>query len=146
MASDRASPTTNFFFDLLYTNRNELGLEEVYYGDQNLIGNTPSVAVEPGPFSRTLEGGGVGGKGRTENITTVFFLIYIARLDGKQDLRRELDVLSESIVDKLHEDMTAGGSVIHGYVTAIDPGYAKRGSLMLASRLTWRGINKSQIV
>lgn len=142
---DRFTPVVQKVHDVLTAAKVELGLQDVWYGDQNLIPRYPAVAVEAGPFDRTLAG--IGGKGRTENRIRVLLLLYLAKIADVQVTKKQTDELAERIMDKLHEDITMGGLVIHGFVTTIEPGYATRGgTLMRTTRVTWEGLSKTGIV
>lgn len=141
---DRFTPVVQAVYDLLTNSKVALGLQDVWYGDQNLIPRYPAVAVEAGPFTRQLAG--IGGKGRTDNQIRVLLLVYSAKIADVQTTRKATDILSETIMDKLHEDITMGNTVIHGFVTAIEPGYATRGgTLMRTTRITWEGFTKTGI-
>lgn len=143
--ADRFTPVVQEVYDLLTNAKAELGLEDVWYGDQNLIPRYPAVAVEAGPFNRDLSG--IGGKGLTDNRIRVLLLLYLAKIQDVQVTRKATDELAERIMDKLHEDVTMNGTVIHGFVTAIEPGYATRGgTLMRTTRVTWEGLTKTRIV
>ncbi len=117
---------------------------DVTYGDQQKIPRTPFVTVESGPKTRELTG--IGGKGRTDNRFTVFILGYISNIRTIQTNRREADLFGEQLELYLHEDVTLGGLIIHGFVTSIEPGYSTRsGELMRVVRLTYQGLTKTLI-
>lgn len=142
--TDRFSPVIEYIFDKLKENQVSLQLQDVYYGDQNMIPRTPAACVDPGNFTKELSG--IGGKGRTDNSTTVYIMVYIARVSDMQAARKEINELSEKIMDVLHEDVTLGGLVVHGLVTSIEPGYATRGQVtMRAARITWQGLTRTLI-
>lgn len=137
--SDQPSVVNQFIVDLL-KGEPLLQLEDVFFGDQQLIPKTPSVAVEPGPMAREL----TGLPFRTDNTFTVFLIIYHSKVQGSQITRKECLEYAEAIMALLHTNKTMGDNVIHGYVTSIDPGYATRGgTLMMSTRLTWSGLSKT---
>ena len=143
--ADRLSTVADYINTLLNTNKVTLGLQDVFYGDQEKIPRTPAVAVETGVYTRELSG--IGGKGRTDNKFTVYILVYNNRIRDEQLNRKDVLTLSEAIMDVLHSDVTMGGNVIHGHVTAIEPGYAIRQNvLMRMARITWEGLTKTIIV
>lgn len=118
--------------------------EDVTYGDQEKIPRTPFICVESGPKIRELSG--IGGKGRTDNRFTVFIMCYISEVRSVQLNREEADTLAEQVELLLHEDVTLGGKVIHGFVTGIEPGFSTRsGKLMRVARITWQGLTKTLI-
>lgn len=121
-----------------------LGLREVYYGDQEKIPATPSVCVEPSLLSRELAG--IGGKGQTQNQFVVYVICYLAKIQDEQITRLASDQLAEAIMDVLHSSITMSGTVVHGFVTAVEYGYTRRtGALSRVARLTWTGMSKTAI-
>lgn len=138
-------------FLLLQDNQTSLlGVDgQLCYGDQNRIATTPTVCVEAGEMARPL--GGV--PMRTENMFACYILIYYAKVDSNQDTKLEAEQFAESIVAFLDDNLILeraadGGIVIHGHVTTIDPGYARRNqgsTLMHAVRLTWTGKSKTTL-
>ena len=149
--TDRYTPVVQKHVDTLRLPSNLVKLsipdqnpDLIYYGDRQLIPATPAISVVPGPYTRALSG--MGGKGRTDNNIRIFFLCYIARVDNSQELAKDVDLFGEVLMDILHEDITLDGLVIHGFVTAIEPGYATRsGTYMHACRVTWEGLTKTFI-
>lgn len=124
-----------------------LGLRDandVAYGDQQKIPRTPYICVETGTKTRELSG--IGGKGRVDNHFTVFIMVYISQVKSVQVNRHDADALAEKVELILHEDVTIGGTVIHGFVTSIEPGFSTRsGELMRVARVTWTGLTKTLI-
>lgn len=142
--TDRVSVVADYIYDLLIANKATLTLNDVFYGDQEKIAKSRSVAVESGPLTRTLAGAGTSG--RTLNELTVYVIVYVSGIRDNQTVRKEADELAESIMDLLHTDPQMGGNVIHGWVRSIEPGYAIRsGALMRAARVTWTGQSKTAI-
>lgn len=117
----------------------------VWYGDQELIPRTPFVCVETGPMRSELAGVSV----MLQNDMTIYLMVYHTNLrdpEGEQMTRRECDQMSYDIRTLLHSDKQMGGLVIHGHVTAMDPGYARRqNSLMKTTRITWSGLTKKMV-
>lgn len=142
--TDRFTPVTEKVFEIIDIAKTDLGIEDVYYGDQELLPRMPSVTVESGTYSRELAG--MGGKGMTENMLNVFVMVYYGKVQDVQSNSREADALAEKLMDVLHTDVTLDGLVIHGHVATIEPGYAtRRGVLMRSARITWQGLSKTQI-
>jgi len=130
---------TQAIVDLLKEHQDDLGLKDVWYGDQELIPRTPAVAVESGSKTREL----TGAPDVTTNRFTVFVLTYMAKIQDVQTTRKMADQLAEAIELLLHDDTTIGGLVIFGMCTSVEPGYAIRGgTLMRAARITWEGFTK----
>lgn len=142
--TDRFSPITDKIYTILDDAKTSLGVMDVYYGDQELLPRTPAVTVESGAYSRELAG--MGGKGMTENRSTVYVMVYFGRVQDVQQNSRDADALSEAIMDVLHTDVTLEGLIVHGHVSGIEPGYAtRRGVLLRSARVTWNGLTKTQI-
>ena len=120
------------------TNAVALGLVDVYYGDQNLIPQTPAVAVEGLAKVRNLREGTTSH--RTFNTFRVLLMVYLSRLDNNETTQRDVELKAEAIEALLHDDVTMGGNVIHGFVTDIEPGRAMRSNVLLrAARMVWQG-------
>jgi len=120
---------------------------DVWYGDQNTIGRTPSVCIEPDEKQRTLE----GAPNMTVNEFTVFILIYHNKVQDMQITRKECDVLAYEIEKLIHQDLQLlnGGStprLIHGFVRSNESGYVYKGNtLYRVARLTFYGKNKTSL-
>jgi hypothetical protein len=129
-------------FDIVTAAKETLGIEQVFYGDQDLIGATPAVAVETGPLTQTLAGVSY----RTENTFVVFFLVYHGELRNKQATKKACEELAEAIRTEVNANLTLDGLVLQGNVTNIEPGYAIRSNTMMrTTRISWTGISKTRI-
>jgi len=134
---------SQYIKDLL-ANNTTLGLQDVWYGDQQLVPRVPAAAVEPGTLRRSL--GGVSPGGVTENYIAVYVMVYHAGIKDTQTTKKECDEHAEKIITALHADLTMGGLVIHGFCTEVDPGYATRGGeLFFATRIQWEGLTKTRL-
>lgn len=143
--TDKISLVNQAHFDLLDSRKIALGLADVFYGDQALIPRTPTVCVDAGSMDRDLNG--VSAKGTTENTFRIYHLIYVGKVQDAQLNLKQSQQLAEAIMDVLHEDITMGGLVLHGYVRTIEPGYVrKRDGILKVERLSWQGMNKTRIV
>lgn len=142
--ADRPSIVTATIFDLLTLEMENLGFKDVFYGDQEKLPRTPAACVEAAPFDRSL--GGVGGKGRTDNILRVGVIIYFGKIQDVQINSKATEEMAEAVMDLLHRDVTLAGLVTHSFVTSIQPGYSARPDAILkASRVNWQGQSKTQI-
>jgi len=142
---DRFTPVTQHIFDLMESRKAQLGLLDVWYGDQVLNPRTPSLTVESGAFERVFAG--VSGKGTTENAIRVTLIIYIAKIGDTQVNLKDSELMAEEIMDILHEDVNLGGLVLSSYVRSIEPGVIRKGaSLMRATRISWQGMTKTRII
>jgi len=141
-------------FDTLSTAASSLGIAvnsgaasgyDVFYGDQTNIPRTPTICVEPGTLTRTLDGAATPPP--TLNEFEVLILVYLQELGGIQTLEKSKDLLLDQVVDVMHEDWTLGGLLVFGYCHTIDPGYAMRGNkLMRCGKISYRGMNKSFLI
>lgn len=121
-----------------------LGLTDVWYGDQIRIPRTPCLCIETGPTLSELSGAPY----RMMHTFTIYFMLYVAKIQDEQVTRLTADQKMEQIKTVLHADHQMGAPpnnlVIHGHVSAREPGFAHRGgSLMRAARVTWTGMSKT---
>lgn len=131
----------------LQNNSMALGLQGVFYGDQNLIPATPVVCVEPDGKDVTQ----ITGFRKIDYDVNIFLLVYHGAIGSIQLNRQNTDLLAESIETLIHADkglLRADGtaSVIHCYITKIASGYVKKGnSTLRASRLTFLAKTQAQL-
>lgn len=120
----------------------DLGLANVYYGDQVGIPQVPSATVEAGSAERTYNQTGI----QTNRVVPIIVVIYHGKVADVQGIKKELDQFAKAVEDKLHLDNTLGGLVISGIVTTVEPGVASIGTAQFyAHRLTWTGLIKERI-
>jgi hypothetical protein len=115
--------------------KDELELEDVWYGPQELIPRYPCVVVEPRPKRRQLNG---------THRWDLSFIVVISLYHGKVqtvDLTRlENEEHAVMIEEFIHQDLSLGGKVLLGYVTLSEPGITRRSDTMVvATRMTWEG-------
>lgn len=124
---------TSYYYDLLVAHKSDLGLQAVYYGDQDHLPVSPAVCVEPQGKTRTLVRIGRG----TDVEFSLFLLLYGSKIRDPQTNRADIDQLAEDIEALVHQDERLGGLVVTSLVTRIESGYAtKSNAIMRASRLT----------
>jgi hypothetical protein len=139
--SDSLVEVTQHMVNLL-EEATQLGFEDVFYGDQEMIPRTPAIAVEP--IGMTREASGIRTGGGTLNTFTIHSYVYHCPIQSPQVTRRESDQLAEEVQRIYHADVTLGGLVVHGYCTNSESGVAVRGGEMLrVHRITWMGISKT---
>lgn len=128
-------------YDLLKQNKEELQLEEVWYGDQRLIPDFPVAIVEAGPKRRDFNG-----THRFDVSFTTTILVVYEEFTDLEDVTIQNQTHSENVEQFLHrEALTLNGQVLLGYVTRSDPGISYRGGVMRqASRLTWTGVSREE--
>jgi hypothetical protein len=143
MTTDSLETITQTIVSLL-EDHTELGFEDVFYGDQDLIPRTPAAAVESAGLARELQGIATGGM--TRNELSVYIFVYHCPIQSAQKTRKECDQFAEQVQRLLHNDVTLGGLVIHGFCNNSEPGVAVRGgAAMRAHRITWMGISKTRL-
>jgi hypothetical protein len=118
---------------LIRNNAINLGIADVYYGDQNQIPRTPSVAIEPGGKIRELN----GAPRRTRVTLTNYVIVYHNPMKPMAVIRQEDDERAEAIEALIHANAQLSGLVIDSMVTSIESGYLMRERTMFrSSRLT----------
>ena len=123
--------------DILEFNKEVLGVQRIYYGQQDLIPDYPAIVVESGTKDRGLIDGSTR---RFEIILRCTIFVYIGKVQSSEVTEAEAEQLAEQVEDVLHTDMTIGNSVVFGYVTQSTPGVALRQQTMIRTiRLTWEG-------
>jgi hypothetical protein len=124
----------DYLFNLLDTNRSLLGLEGVYYGDQELLPATPTACVDPGEKPRGLKG--AQRMSRVE--FRVYILVYHSKVQATSVNRRDADIMAEAIETLIHTKRSLDGLVIDGMITNVSSGYMARGNTFIcSSRLTY---------
>lgn len=119
-----------------------LGIAQVMYGDQDKIGPTPLVCVEPSEKRRAIN----GAPRRTSVTLELYVLIYHGRIQDVQLNRQEADELAEAIEKRLHLDPTCGSLAVHSLVSNLASGVAnKGGALHRATRLTFTAESQVQL-
>jgi hypothetical protein len=122
--------------------KEDLGLAEVYYGDQIRIPKSPTLCIEPDLKREPLRAAGR----QTTVDFTIYFLCYHSEVSNVQQNRRNADLLAESIEDFLNSDPQMGGLVVHCWVSESNSGYSpKPGSLMRTNRLTLSANSRHQL-
>ena len=136
------SVIANKLFVKFNDNKIDLGLEDVYYGDQNRVPVTPALCIEPETKTNTLKSAF-----RTVNVEfKVYIIVYHSQVASPQDNRRNADALAEALETFVHADRDLGGLVTHCMIDEIASGYITKGTtLMRASRLTFSAISQNQL-
>ena len=132
--------------EILNVNKELFGIKSVWFGDQQILPDTPCVCVEPGVKRRGLEG--VPDMTRME-IDTVFYVYHSMVGENQQQAKDDSIRFAEDIEEYLHVNhlklFAVDGTqlTIHGYCTDFDPGYAYRPrTLYNAVRMTWTNTTK----
>jgi len=127
---------------LIEANMDDLGIEWVFYGDQQKLPGSPVVCVEPDLKTNDLH----AAKRQVEIVLRCQVLVYTSEVTSGEENRRNADLLSESIEAVLHLDPTVGGLCIHSIVDSVTSGYAsKAGTLVKADRIQFSGLSQSRL-
>jgi hypothetical protein len=121
--------------DILVGVQGTLGIQDIWYGDQDRIPRSPAVCIETGEKTRELN----GAPRRTLVSLPIYLLVYHNALEaGANDQRLKNDTLAEAIETELHNHEDLGGLVVHSYCTALEPGYQrKRDALWQVTNITF---------
>lgn len=124
----------DYIYNLIDADRTQLGIEGLYYGDQDRLPVTPAVCIEPDEKPRELK----GAQRMTRVRFRVYVLIYYGIVGSPQDNRRSADTLAEGVETLIHSKPKLDGLVIHGMCTTIESGYVMRDrSVLRASRILY---------
>ena len=137
--TDSIDVVASYILSLLKASATTLGVEPArgfYYGEQELIPTTPGICVVPGAEADVYDGVG----GRPVMITFLTYVVlYVDVLQDIQLNTHQAAQLSTLVKHVVHADKNLGGNVLDCLCIQVEPGYAlKKGSLMAASRLTFR--------
>lgn len=128
--------------DIVTTSGVTLDSADIYYGDQEKFPRSPSVCVDPGSRTRTLQGVSY----RTDNNFSIYILVYHAKIQDNQQTRKEVQQLSEQIETLLHADPTLGGYVVHCFCGLNESGYVYRQNTMYRTcRITFDVYSKTRL-
>jgi hypothetical protein len=144
--TDKTSVLADYVYNLLTSERYELGLEQVLYGKHNMVPKNNTVRVIPGRKTRVLKGVSAPG-GRVENILVVLIDVMTSDpLIGESEGRLMTDQLADTVEHFLHQDTTMGGLIIHGFVDTWDPGEEFiNNSMFRVVRLTFTGQSRTYL-
>lgn len=118
---------------LIEARQSDLGIADVWYGEQTKLPRTPSVEVITGQKTRNL----AGAPRRISNLFECFVMIEAGQVQDTQLNLHLAGQLAESIETILHADPTLGGIVINALVVRTEFGVAERSKTEYrAARLT----------
>jgi|SRR5215469_1060307 len=119
-----------------------LGVQQVYYGDQTQLPQTPAVCVSPGNKTREFQGASL----RTMNTFETYVFVYFGKVQDVQQNLHAAQTLADAIEPVVQADMTLGGLVIWTLCTQNEPGMINRmGGLMMGNRMTFQSVSKTQL-
>lgn len=142
--TDSNEVVANYIYQKLLnpTNMTALGVLSVWYGDQELIPNTPALCVAPGNKKREFQGATF----RTLNTFETYVLVYYSKIQDVQQNLHGATTLADAIETLVHSDLLLGGNVFSVLCTQNEPGMiTKSGSLMMGARLTFESQSKTTL-
>jgi len=144
--TDRDEVIADYIWNLINNNKVALQLDEVLYGNHNMITMASAAVITAMGKRRRLSGVSAPG-GRTENDLIVIIAMHWSKVGDEATERRNADNRARLIENKLHEDTTLGGNIIHGYVTEVDRGESEMatGSMFRSVRMTYVGTTKTYL-
>lgn len=137
-------------FDKIILNKDNLGFDEVLFGDQSLIQSASVCVITAGPKITQLAGVS-GPGGRVMRNMTVFINVYRqvivdslnSQAGSEAEERLAVEQTAEAVENLIHQDVTVGGLIIHGFVVQMDPGDTLYPNSMFRTvRLTFIGKTK----
>lgn len=137
--SDKGSEITQKLVDIIDQSKALLGIHAVYFGDQNLIPDFPSVVCESFVKDRVLAESGF----HYHLTIQAGIIIYHGKIQASEITKKETEELAEDVESLVMQDNTLNGLIIHGFVSRIQPGVSIKNEVMLrASRLTYEAESK----
>jgi hypothetical protein len=124
------------------TNKANLAVSSVWYGDQQLLPTTPAVCVVPGEKRREFQGATF----RTLNDIQTYVLVYFGKIQDIQANLHSAMQLAEAIELLVHQDLLLGGNVISCLCNIIDPGVISKGGVwVMGARMTFQSVSKTTL-
>lgn len=131
--------------DKIELNKVALGLDTVLFGQQSNVPGGKAAVVYCGTKRRPLAGV-AGPGGRSDNFMEVIIDVHYSVYNPEEEGRLAAEKLAESVETLLHQDTTAGGIIIHGWVNEWTPGVVfKDNSMYRSVRLLYVGRSKTNI-
>lgn len=122
--------------------KEDLGIVDVFYGDQERIPKSPTICIEPDVKRAPIRNAGR----QTMPEWTIYFMCYHSEIQAQSSNRRDSDTLAERLEDLLNSDPQMGGLVIHCWVSEVQSGYARKtNALMRSSRITFSANSRHQL-
>lgn len=111
----------HYIRDLLRANQQDLLLDDVLYGDHNMIPRASAAIVTAMSMQRQLAGVAAPG-GRTQNMLNVQIQLLWSKVGDEETERDAVDARAKAVQDLIHSDTTLGGLIIHGFITNLERG------------------------
>lgn len=116
--------------------KSEIGLAQVLYGE-DLVTEYPAAVLVGAPAIRTIH------TTRTFKVEfRVQIFVYHADATQERQVRNREDLqLASRVIKSLHQDMTLGGHIVHGFIEVDAPGILSTtpGRFVVGTLLGWMG-------
>lgn len=130
---------------LLTTNKVALLLDDVLYGNQNMIPHASAAVVTALGKRRQLAGVSAPG-GRVLNQLMVSVDLHWSKVGDEETERKAADARGTAVETLIHSDTTLGGIIIHGFITQVDRGETQFSNGMFRSvRMIFEGQSKTYL-
>lgn len=145
MVDTSFADVTNYVFELLNSNKQNLGVDVVHYGDQEYIFTRNAICVDPGQVTNTL----ASANRYVQVEFKLDILIYYEIISENNNTNKlEVTTAASRIEDLLNDNPRLGGLVTHSYVSQITPGVTMKGTdirqaVQVVLECTWRRQLKS---
>jgi hypothetical protein len=132
-------------FDIIDANKVNQGIEDVLWGNQNLIPRSPTVVIMANGKRRALAGV-TGPGGRTLNSLLTTIEVHRSKVGDEATERKATDDLATTVERLLHADTTLEGIIIHGFVEEVARGEVENLSGMFRTvRMMFVGQTKTYL-
>lgn len=144
--TDDDTVAAQFIFDLLTTNKTTLLLDDVLWGNHNMIPRASAAVVQALGKRRQLAGVSAPG-GRTLNELLVSVELHWSKVGDEQTERKEVDARGTAVERLVHADTTLGGIIIHGFFEQVDRGETQfiNNSMFRSVRMAFVGQTKTYL-
>jgi len=120
---------------LLIAHKDDLDLQEIYFGDQDRIASTPAACIEPMTKDNNISPNAASRI--LTPILEVVVIVYHSAVQSTQQNVREVIAMAQNIEDLINNQINFGGTVISSYVARLESGFiTKAGTPMRATRLS----------
>lgn len=132
-----------FLYNLILTNKVTLSLDEVYYGNHNMIPVGKAAVITAAGKSRVLSGVG-GPRGQFTNTLNVLIAVHLSKVGDEATERRAVDAIATEVEKLVHQDVTLGGIIIHGFIGEVSRGESPmaNGSMFRSVLMSYSGTTK----
>jgi hypothetical protein len=144
--TDRDDLVAQAIFDLIELNKATLFLDDVFYGNQNMIPRASAAVVTAMGKRRALAGVAAPG-GRTDNDLMIIIDLHWSKVGDEATERKNCDDRAYALEQLIHADTTIGGIIIHGFIDSVDRGETQiaNGSMFRSVRMSFTGRTKTYL-